>query len=130
MSISNDNLPPHFEKYSEQMTKLKYAAATGTVVKGLKETLRAIESGKAKIVYCAKNENEDYMNLIQKFSEIYKIELVMVSDWLELRDNIFKTKPSNLIIEEARRQGKIPKITPKCFCAAIIEVEESGMDVE
>jgi len=130
MSISNDNFTRHNEKYTEQMTKLKYAAGTGAVVKGLKETLRTIESGKAKIVYCAKNENEDYMNLIQKFSEIYKKELVIVGDWLELRDILFKTKPSYLIIEEAKRQGIIPKINPKCFCAAIIEVEESAMKVE
>jgi ribosomal protein L7Ae-like RNA K-turn-binding protein len=116
------------EKYSEQMARLKYAASTGIVVKGLKETLRAIESGKAKIVYCAKNDNENYMSLIQKFSEIYKTECLVVDNWLELRDTLFQTKPSFQIIEEARRQGKIPKINPKCYCAAIIDTGEMDVD--
>ena len=60
------------EEIDESLTRLKYANITGYVVKGLKETLRAIESGKAKIVYCAKSENEEYVRLIKTYSELFK----------------------------------------------------------
>ena len=109
------------EKLDEYMLTLKYASVTNRVVKGLKETLRAIESGQARVVFSAFCENQDYMNLIKIYCDLYKTEIIFIENWMDLRDIVFNCKPSTEIEEKARKQGKIAKIKPKCYCVAIID---------
>jgi hypothetical protein len=112
-------------KTEESLIKLKKASLKGNVVKGLKETIRLIESGRAKTVFCAKSDdNENYLNVIKQICLLYKIELIELDDWLILRDILINTTPSEEVKAKARRLGKEAKIKPKCNCAAIIEKEK------
>jgi ribosomal protein L7Ae-like RNA K-turn-binding protein len=108
--------------------RLKYANLIGGVVKGFRETVKAIESGKAKLVFLAKDcENIEYYNLIKDLKTIVSFELQEIDTWIELRDILNLGIPSDILIEKKKKIGKEPKIRPKCHCAAIIfENEEEG----
>lgn len=107
--------------YKAEIMKLKYASHCGVVVKGIKETLRAIKSQKAKVVYLASFcEVRDYKEIIEEYCELFKVKMIMVNDWKEIRDAVIEGLPSEILIEKARSKGRIPKITPKCYSAAII----------
>jgi ribosomal protein L7Ae-like RNA K-turn-binding protein len=133
MNVSNDaisenekvntNRPPDpLEIYKMNLIQLKQASIAGVVVKGLKETLKAIESQKAKLVFIAvDNELEDYKKILTDFCSLYKKPLIEVNEWKELRDLLMDEIPSKILINRAKKKGKIAKITPKCYCAAIIE---------
>jgi ribosomal protein L7Ae-like RNA K-turn-binding protein len=131
MNISNDNvsfrgglITPNDpeEAYQYHLCNLKLSSSAGVVVKGLKETIRVIKSGKAKTVYLAEDcEREDYKRVINEFCLFYKVNLVLIKQWTDLRDIVIGGIPSETIIENARKKGKIPKISPKCYCAAIVE---------
>jgi hypothetical protein len=106
----------------DHLAKLKIATVNGIVVKGIKETLRVIKSQKAKSVFIAKNGMENYKNVIRDYCALYlKDSLFEVDDWLELRDIVIGGVPSQIIKEKALSNGKTAKITPKCYCAAIVE---------
>lgn len=108
-------------KFDMILLPLKEAFLKGNVVKGLKETLKAIETNRAKIVYLAKDcELDNYKKLITDSCSVYNISLIEVGDWTLLRDILMPGDTSKEIIENAKRKGKIAKINPKCYCAATL----------
>jgi ribosomal protein L30E len=110
------------DSYISSLNKLKFAAKCGSVSKGLKETLRAIKSQKAKLVYLAIDcDIPDYKKVIEDSCEIFKVKIFEVNDWREIRDNVMDCLPSSIIMEKARRNGIKPKIKPKCYVAAILK---------
>lgn len=121
-NILDKYIPRESDDYTSYMTKLKQAAIGGVVVKGLKETLKAIESDKAEVVFLAQDcELEDYKKLIIDYCNIHSKTLVDVKAWTELRDILIDGIPSSMVLENARKKGKVAKISPKCYSAAIVE---------
>ncbi len=110
------------EAYKKNMNILRQASLCGSVVKGLKETIKAIESHKAKVVYLANEcELEDYKKVIREFCGLFMTKLIIVNDWRELRDILIKGIPSSILEENAIKKGKTLRLTPKCYSAAILE---------
>lgn len=106
----------------KNILQLKIAALNGIVVKGLKETLKSIESQKAKVVYLALDcELEDYTRIVKEYCTLFKRNLVEVQNWMELRNILMNKPPSSYLELKAKRNGKIAKIGPKCYCAAILD---------
>jgi ribosomal protein L30E len=119
------------EEYRIKLNKLKFAAKCGSVCKGLKETIRAIKSNKAKSVYLASDcVQVDYKKLIVDLCELYKVEFFEMKDWLEIRDNVMDCIPSHILIEKARKNGSRAKITPKCHVAAILRYGDIDRKVQ
>jgi ribosomal protein L30E len=119
-------IPEEFNNIKQDIdnniVKLNYASKCGVVVKGFRETLKAIKTFKAKVVYLAVDcDQKDYIQLVHEFCEIFKIKLIKVKNWLDIRDNAMDCIPSHILIDKAKRLGKRIKITPKCYCAAILE---------
>lgn len=121
---------PRFSKIFEQVDFLNYkyllaylslSADEGRVVKGLNETMRAIEQRKVKLVFIAADcLIEDYSKLIQKLCELNDIQYIIVPKWTHLRDILFKNLPTSAeIIEMADKKAKPVNIRPKCNAAAI-----------
>ncbi len=103
------------------LKRLRYARECGMVVKGLKETIRAIKSGKAKEVYVSKDPKiKDYIALIKEYCNFFKINCTQIDNWMDIRDAVIYDEPSTIIIERARIRGVTPIIRPKCNSAAII----------
>jgi ribosomal protein L7Ae-like RNA K-turn-binding protein len=101
--------------------RLKHANLVGGVVKGFREVIKAIESGKAKLVFLAKDcENLEYYNIIKELKTIFSFELQEIENWIELRDLLGLGMPSEIIIEKKKKLGKEPKIRPKCHSAVVI----------
>jgi len=59
--------------------------------------------------------------LVSEHAKIFNIPIVIVKDWRDIRDAVMNGEPSYISIEKARKVGKVEKISPKCYCAAIIE---------
>jgi ribosomal protein L30E len=84
------------------------------IVKGLKETLKAIETGRAKVVFIASNAPlENYKTVIKEYCNIFcdnSVNYIFeVDDWVKLRNVVFEYSGKNEI-----------RSNPKCYCAAIL----------
>jgi ribosomal protein L7Ae-like RNA K-turn-binding protein len=94
---------------------LKYAIYNKEkVVKGLKETLKAIETGRAKVVFIALNAPlETYKTVIKQYCSIFCDNstnyIFEVEDWMKLRNAVFEYSGK----EEFGHN-------PKCYCACIL----------
>jgi ribosomal protein L7Ae-like RNA K-turn-binding protein len=127
------NLEINDDVYISSLNKLKFAAKCGSVSKGLKETLRAIKSQKAKLVYLAVDcDLPDYKKVIEESCDLFKVKIFEVNDWKEIRDCVMDCVPSGIIFEKARRNGVKAKIKPKCYVAAILrfgDIEKKIQDM-
>ena len=107
------------ESYLNKLDELKNAIIDGRkIIKGLKETLRAIETNKAEKVYLARDcEIRNYLTLIKEYCVLFNIELIEIPNWTSLRDVVMinnkNFKPTDKI------KNKL-KISPRCYCAAIL----------
>ncbi len=99
----------------------------GGVVKGVAETLKALEAGKAKIVFLAEDcDNQQYKDTVTTLASNSGVPLVEVPTWIELKDFCKLGLDSTTIQKIAEEKGKEAKIKPKCSCAAIIEWGEDS----
>lgn len=106
------------EKY---LTLLKYEKLLGNVVKGIKETLKAIENRRAKFVYLAGDcELTDYNKILEEYCKTLKIDYYIVDKWHKLRDIVMKGPKSEEIEEKIKKTGKKMKMKPFCCSVAII----------
>lgn len=113
------------EEYLYLMGYLFYQKERGNVIKGIKETIKAIEFKKAKFVYIAEDcELKDYIDLIVQLCEFNNVQYYKVKSWRHLRDILIDGLTSLEIENIARIKNKDPKITPKCNCAVILLNEE------
>ena len=108
-------------------TVLGIADHHGGVVKGLAETLKALESQKAKIVFLADDcDNEQFKNTVRALSQQTGIPVVDVATWVELKDACRLGLPSATIQRIAEEKGKEPKMEPRCSVATIIDWGEDS----
>lgn len=114
--------------HDKRLDDLKLAAYKGNLVKGLRETLRAIKLRKAVNVYLADSDlSEKYSTVIMDFCKLYLLKYpIQIKDFTILRDIVMKRTPSDIIKLNASKygedtSGKKKQKGPKCYCAAIIE---------
>jgi small subunit ribosomal protein S12e len=99
----------------------------GGVVKGIAETLKALEAGKAKVVFMAEDcDNEQYKTTVRALSEQQGVPVVDVPTWVELKDFCQLGLLSSTIIKIAEEKGKEAKIKPRCSAAAIVDWGEDS----
>ena len=99
----------------------------GGVVKGVAETLKALESAKAKVVFVAEDcDNEQIVNTIRALAEQSGVPVVVVPTWIELKDFCKLGMLSSTIIKIAEEKGKEAKIKPRCSSAAIVDWGEDS----
>jgi len=92
------------------------------LVKGIAETVKALESQKAKVVFLADDcDNDEYKNLIKALAGQYKVPVVEVPSWIELKDFCKLGLQSDIIKKAAEEKGKDAKIKPKCSSSCIID---------
>ena len=130
MNISNNNI---FNKdsikdkqikvdYDYDMFMLKKLKEEKRVYKGLKQTIKLIESGETEAVYIAKDvEDQDYAEVILSLCDVYNVpKIVSVEKWHELRDLVMDCiVPSYILIEQAKRKGVEARIMPKCYVVGV-----------
>lgn len=95
---------------------------SGVVVKGIAETLKALESRKAQLVFLAEDcDNQQYKDTIHALAAEAGVNVVEVPTWIELKDFCGLGLASANIIQAAEEKGKEAKIKPRCSSAAIID---------
>ena len=92
------------------------------VLKGVSETIKALENNKVKLIFLAEDcDNEQYKGTLSALADLYKVKIVPVDTWENLRDYCKLGLPSSTIKQIAETKGKEAKIKPKCSCASIID---------
>lgn len=95
------------------------------VLKGISETIKALENEKVKMVFYAEDcDNDQYKETLYALASQYKVKVVEVSSWEELKDYCKLGLPSATIRSIAEDKGKDAKIKPRCSCASIIDFGE------
>jgi small subunit ribosomal protein S12e len=108
-------------------TVLGIALHHGGVVKGVAETLKALESQKAKVVFLAEDcDNEQYKETVRALAKLNGVPVVDVETWVELKDSCKLGLLSSTIQRIAEEKGKEPKMKPRCSSATIIDWGEDS----
>ena len=106
---------------------LKIALTRGAVVKGISETIKALESQKAKVVFLAEDcDNDNYKNLLKAIAKEFNIPVIAIDKWEKLKDFCRLGLLSSTIREIAEKKGKEGKIKPRCSCCAILNWGENS----
>lgn len=99
----------------------------GGLVKGIAETLKALEAEKVKIVFLADDcDNEQYKETVKVLSAQKNIPVINIETWIQLKDLCKLGMDSATIIKIAEEKGKEAKIKPRCSSAAIIDWGEDS----
>lgn len=102
---------------------LTAARNTNGLIKGINETVKALESQKAKVVLVAEDcDNDDYKKLVTTLANQYKVPVIEVPEWVGLKDSCNLGLHSEIIKKVAQEKGKPEKIKPRCSSAAIIVI--------
>ena len=107
----------------ERLDYLKKCAYEGKVVKGIRQTIKAIIAGKVQYVFLCKNNSlgDKYDSVIKNYAKEYMgKEPIIISDFLILRDIVMNKYISNCGDIKKNITGKNKIKGPKCFCAAIV----------
>jgi small subunit ribosomal protein S12e len=108
-------------------TVLGIALHHGGVVKGIAETLKALEAQKAKVVFLAEDcDNDQYKDTIHALANAQNVPVVDVPTWIELKDFCKLGLLSSTIQKIAEEKGKEAKIKPRCSSAAIVDYGEDS----
>jgi ribosomal protein L7Ae-like RNA K-turn-binding protein len=108
-------------------TVLGIALHHGGVVKGVAETLKSLESGRAKVVFLADDcDNEQYKSTVRALAEQNRVPVVEIPSWVELKDYCKLGLDSQTIQKIAEEKGKEAKIKPRCSAAAIVDWGEDS----
>ena len=107
---------------------LSIALKNGGVLKGIAETLKALELGnKVKMVFLAEDcDNDDYKNTVIALAKLQGVPLVEIPTWVELKDFCNLGLASKVITQIAEEKGKEAKIKPRCSVASIIDWGEDS----
>ena len=91
------------------------------VVKGVAETVKALERQEVKIIFMASDcDNDQYKDLVVALAKQYQVPVVEVPTWIELKDLCKLGYASETIIKMAEDKKKEPKIKPRCSVSAIV----------
>lgn len=103
-------------------TVLQRALNVNGVLKGVSETIKALENGKVQLIFLADDcDNAKYKETLRAIADQHKVKIVDVDSWEELKDNCKLGLDSEKIRQIAESKGKDAKIKPRCSCASIID---------
>ena len=99
----------------------------GGVLKGVAETCKALEAGKAKVIFIAEDcDNEQAKTLVSTLAQQNGVPVLEVPTWEELKDYCKLGMLSSTVKEIAEQKGKPAKIKPRCSFATIIDWGEES----
>ena len=92
------------------------------VLKGIAETIKALENQKVQLIFLADDcDNEQYKETLTALANQYKVKIISVPTWEELKDYCKLGLLSSTIKKVAEEKGKEAKIKPRCSCASIVD---------
>jgi len=92
------------------------------VLKGVSETLKALESGRVLLIFLAEDcDNTQYKETLTALANEHKVKVIQVESWEFLKDCCRLGLPSERIRQIAEDKGKEAKIKPRCSSAAIVD---------
>ena len=95
------------------------------VLKGIAETIKALENQKVQLIFLAEDcDNDQYKNTLRALATQYKVKIIDVGTWEELRDHCKLGLLSSTIKKVAEEKGKEAKIKPRCSVASIVDFGE------
>ena len=110
-------------------TVIQRALNVNGVLKGVSETLKALENNKVKLIFLADDcDDENYKNVLTLLAKEKKVPVVSVDTWENLKDFCKLGLPSSEIRRIAEDKGKDPKIKPRCSSASIIDFGEEDKE--
>lgn len=103
---------------------LSIALKNGGVLKGISETLKALELGnKVKMIFLAEDcDNDEYKDTVRALANLQGVPVVEIPTWVELKDFCNLGLASKVIVQIAEEKGKEAKIKPRCSVASIIVI--------
>jgi small subunit ribosomal protein S12e len=108
-------------------TVLGIALHHGGVVKGIAETLKALEGERAKVVFLAEDcDAPNYRETVTALAKQNNVPLVEVASQVDLKDYCKLGLLSSTIRKIAEEKGKEAKIKPRCSAVAIIDWGEDS----
>jgi ribosomal protein L7Ae-like RNA K-turn-binding protein len=92
------------------------------VLKGVSETLKALENGRVLLIFLAEDcDNAQYKETLKALANEQKVKVIEVESWEFLKDCCKLGLPSEKIRQIAEDKGKEAKIKPRCSSAAIVD---------
>lgn len=83
--------------------------------------MKSLEAGKAKVIFLAEDcDNDQYKETVQALAAQFKIPVVDIASWVDLKDYCKLGMLSATIKAIAEEKGKEAKIKPRCSAAAIV----------
>jgi small subunit ribosomal protein S12e len=130
MEVEQNNVESK-ELTKDNATKsvIQRALNVNGVLKGVSETLKALENNKVKLIFLADDcDDENYKNVLTLLAKEKKVPVVSVDTWENLKDFCKLGLPSSEIRRIAEDKGKDPKIKPRCSSASIIDFGEEDKE--
>ena len=130
MEVEQNNVESK-ELTKDNATKsvIQRALNVNGVLKGVSETLKALENNKVKLIFLADDcDDENYKNVLTLLAKEKKVPVVSVDTWENLKDFCKLGLPSSEIRRIAEDKGKDPKIKPRCSSASIIDFVEEDKE--
>lgn len=131
-NINNENVnveTKELTKESACQRVIQRALNVNGVLKGVSETIKALENGKVKLVFLAEDcDNDQYKETLNALASTHKVQVITVDTWEELKDLCKLGLPSNTIRSIAEDKGKDAKIKPRCSSASIIDFGEEDKE--
>ena len=114
---------------SKELTKesaiqavIQRALNVNGVLKGISETIKALENQKVQLIFLAEDcDSQQYKETLTALAAEHKVKIIEVGSWEELKDYCKLGLSSDKIRQIAEDKGKEPKIKPRCSCASIID---------
>ena len=126
------------EVESKELTKesaiqivIQRALNVNGVLKGIAETIKALENNKVQLIFLADDcDNDQYKDTLNSLAAQYKVKVISVSTWEELKDYCKLGLPSATIKQIAEDKGKEAKIKPRCSCACIVDFGDEDKEAK
>jgi len=110
---------------------LQRALNVNGVLKGIAETIKALENNKVQLIFLADDcDNDQYKDTLAALASQYKVKIVSVPTWEELKDYCKLGVPSSTIKQIAEEKGKEAKIKPRCSCACIVDFGDEDKEAK
>ena len=123
---------------SKELTKesaiqlvIQRALNVNGVLKGISETIKALENGKVQLIFLAEDcDNSQYKETLTALANQHKVKIISVDTWEDLKDYCKLGLPSATIKKIAEDKGKDAKIKPRCSSAAIVDFGEEHKEAK
>lgn len=118
-------------KESAIKTVITQALHVNGILKGVSETIKALENGKVQLIFLAEDcDNAKYKETLTALAKQHGVKIIDVATWEELKDMCNLGLNSEKIRQIAETKGKDAKIKPRCSCAAIIDFGQEDVEAK